>query len=390
MGVTNTNSFCCDRSYCDEFCSNSFRCDRSYCKEFCSDCFCWDDRPSDEESKRIKELNNDFSSVYSVLQALDNLSHFKNFILDDELNKGIFGKSLKKIFKKDVNKDLDRNSRIIYHRIYKLNNKIIGKNPAKIIIQILDLLNQEQSRNEIQNNETFLSKIKNKNLSNNYSNEKALYKHLEWFINNNNNKIGEYFFIFFQKKITDNFGVINFDYEHKFIFELKLYDIFKEKSRNRTLQFNDNNIPQLYLIECIKEYCSPKKIQNIIEEQSLYATPAYLIFILNREDNKNHYFFGNFNYDDTIDLSSIILRENNAKKYKLSSVIKEKKIVPEINEYQEIEDHYNFDYITINRDNNGQFYYYENNNKILGEFKNNKYFDNILIFRQEKEKIESY
>lgn len=229
MGVTNTNGFCCDRSCCDEFCSNSFRCDRSYCNEFCSDCFCWDDRPSEEESKRIKELNNDFSSIYSVLQALDNLSHFKNFILDGELNKGIFGKSLKKIFKKDVNKDLDRNSRIIYHRIYKLNNKIklkkyyycglkqsknslklntnpnviycIGKNPAKIIIQILDLLNQEQSRNEIQNNETFLSIIKNKKLSNNYSNKKALYKHLEWFINNNNNnKIGEYFFIFFQKK----------------------------------------------------------------------------------------------------------------------------------------------------------------------------------------------
>ena len=105
---------------------------------------------------------------------------------------------------------------------------------------------------------------------------------------------------------------------------------------------------------------------------------------MNREGSPNYYYFGNFIYSNKIDLSSVILREDNAKIYKLSSVIKEKKIIPEINNGEEIGDIYNFNYITINIDNNGDFYYYENNKKISQMFVNNKYFDHILIFRQEK------
>ena len=202
----------------------------------------------------------------------------------------------------------------------------------------------------------------------------------------NNNKIGELFFIFFQKKIN-NFQNINYIYEHKFVFELNLYDIYKVKLNNGTLKIN-NNIPQLNLIKCIMEYSSPKNTFNnfipSIEQTFLYSTPSYLIFILNREGSPNYYYFGNFIYSNKIDLSSVILREDNAKKYKLSSIIKEKKIIPDNNDKEEIGDIYNFNYITINIDNNGDFYYYENNKKISQMFVNNKYFDHILIFRQEK------
>ena len=136
------------------------------------------------------------------------------------------------------------------------------------------------------------------------------------------------------------------------------------------------------------EYSSPKNTFNnfipSIEQTFLYSTPSYLIFILNREGSPNYYYFGNFIYSNKIDFSSVIIREDNAKIYKLSSVIKEKKIIPEINNGEEIGDIYNFNYITINIDNNGDFYYYENNKKISQMFVNNKYFDHILIFRQEK------
>ena len=180
----------------------------------------------------------------------------------------------------------------------------------------------------------------------------------------------------------------NYIYEHKFVFELNLYDIFKVKSKNKTLKIN-NNVPELDLIECIKEYSFPiNTFNNFIPNNEpffLYDTSAYLIFILNRKGNDdNNYYFGNFIYSNKIDLSSVILTKDSAKIYKLSSVIKERKIIPDINDNKESGGYYNFNYITINMDNNGEFYYYENNIKISEMFINNSYFEHILIFKQEK------
>ena len=323
----------------------------------------------------------DFSFIYTVLQALFHLNTFKSFILKDESkkNENNFGKSLKEVFKDNINIDLIKNSKFLYYKIKEINNGNIANFPSKIIILILDILNKEQSRkeNENINNKNLLSNIKNILNSNIYNNEqKTFYKYLESLaINNNNNKIGELFYIFFQKKIINNFQNNNYIiYEHKFVFELNLYNIFKEKSNNGTLIYN-NQIPQLN--ECIN-YIS------CIEQKFLYSTSAYLIFILNREGPENYYYFGNFIYSKRIDLSSIILREDNSKIYKLSSIIKEKKIIPDINDNKESDDNYNFNYITINMDNNGNFYYYENNEKISKIFIHNRYFDHILIFKQEK------
>ena len=346
--------------------------------------------PSRQDLERIIFPYNDFSFIYSVLQALYNLNNFKNCILKDKLKKENeikLAESLKKVFEKYLNKNLIKGSKLIYYRINKINNNI-GTSPSEILIQILDILNTEQKERENINNEILLSNIHNILNSNDYNYEqKSFYKYLELFaINKNNNKIGELFFIFFQKKLS-YFQKIDCIYEHKFVFELNLYDIFKIKSNNGTLKIN-NNIPQLDLMECIKEYSFPKNIFynnfSCIEQKLLYSTPAYLIFILNREGNQNYYYFGNFIYRNKLDLSNIILRKDNAKIYKLSSVIKEKKILPDINDKEESEEDYNFNFITINIDNNGDFYYYENNKKISEMFINNRYFEHILIFRQEK------
>ena len=182
--------------------------------------------------------------------------YFKIWIQKGKWKK--LGDDLKKVFKKDINNDLIQNSKKIYYRIKKVNNDNIANFPSKLLIQILDILNREQIRKEKINNEILLSNIRNILNSNDYNYEqKSFYKYLESFAkNNNNNKIGELFFIFFQKKIS-NFQNINYIFEHKFVFELNLYDIYKVKLNNGTLKIN-NNIPQLNLIECIMEIHLPK------------------------------------------------------------------------------------------------------------------------------------
>lgn len=350
--------------------------------------------PSRQELKNIIAPNDDFSFIYTVLQALFHLNTFKDFILKDKSKKEQeikLGESLKGVFNECMNKDLIKSSKLIYYRIKKINNGNIQELPSKILIQILDILNKEQSRkeNENINNENLISNLQNVLNSNTYNDEqKSFYEYLKLLAsNNNNNKIGELFYIFFQK-IINNFQMINnIIYEHEFFFELNLYEIFRKKSNNNTLIIK-NNIPQLSLINCIKENSLPKNAiynsNQCIEQKFLYSTSAYLIFILNRKGSPNNYYFGNFIYSNRIDLSSVILRKDNAKIYKLSSIIKEKKIVADINDNKENEDNYNFNYITINMDNNGEFYYYENNKKISKMFTHNKYFEHILIFKQER------
>ena len=74
--------------------------------------------PPKMELKKIVMQNDDYSFIYSVLQALYNLNTFKNFILKDESENEIkMGKSLKTIFSKYINKDnkdLIKSSKIIY------------------------------------------------------------------------------------------------------------------------------------------------------------------------------------------------------------------------------------------------------------------------------------
>ena len=70
-----------------------------------------------KELKNIRVPNDDYSFIYSVLQALYNLNTFKTFILKDnsENDKIKLGESLKEIFTKDINKDLIKSSKIIYY-----------------------------------------------------------------------------------------------------------------------------------------------------------------------------------------------------------------------------------------------------------------------------------
>ena len=62
--------------------------------------------PSKKELKYIKVVNNDFSFIFTILQALNNLNNFKRFILNynSEQNKNKLSLYLQYIFLNDVNK----------------------------------------------------------------------------------------------------------------------------------------------------------------------------------------------------------------------------------------------------------------------------------------------
>jgi hypothetical protein len=103
---------------------------------------------------------------------------------------------------------------------------------------------------------------------------------------------------------------------------------------------------------------------------------------MNRRGENNNYYYGHFIYNDKINLSQFIVRDDNKNEYILTSIIKERMNLIQNNSDNEENTIYN--YITINRDENGQFYYYEGNLKKNGMFVNNEYYEHVLIYKQLK------
>ena len=327
-------------------------------------------------NKGIPSKKNDFSFIFTVLQALNNLNNFKKFILNynSEQNKNILSLHLQKIFKNDVNKYLINNSKLI-HDIIKKRFYYIEDNPGKLIFQILELLRQEH-----ENKEPPID-INNQNINNNeiiaFNNFISKYSK-----ENYNNKIAEFFHFFLQKRIMFNNNIINYSYNFKCIFEFNLLDIFNSGKCRFNMQ---TQRPIINLFECISATLSPKftifNNMQCMEQEFIYSTSSYLIFIMNRRGPNSNY-CGHFIYSDIIDLSQFIVRDDNKNEYILTSIIKERMNLIQNNSDNEENTIYN--YITINRDENGQFYYYEGNLKKNGMFVNNEYFEHVLIYKQLK------
>ena len=258
----------------------------------------------------------------------------------------------------------------------------MANSPGKVIFQILDLL--KQAHHPKNTNNTNIWNTNMNGINNNIEN-KNFFDYLEQYQKNSycNNKIGEFFHIFFQKRIIQNNKINKYLYEYNIGFDLNLVDISKILISSRrmgiNLQLNNFENINLDLLECISETLYSKFIflnnLQFIEQKFLYTTPPYLIFILNRRRD-GEYFNGKFTYSNEINLSNIVVRKDGGNIYKLSSIIKEKQ---NLNENEE-----KFNYITINRDEKGQFYYYEKNEKKSGMFDKNGFVEHVLIFKQLK------
>ena len=173
--------------------------------------------------------------------------------------------------------------------------------------------------------------------------------------------------------------------EKLIVIELNLMDIYEKFLKDGRIRINiENNTPEINLIEAINETFSPKssKFKNVpcLEKKNIYTTPPYLIFILNRR-RSTQYYSGSFIYSNKVDLSCVIENKENKNNYEIVSIIKENANIVDNNNISNNINEYNYKYITINKNDSGIFYYYENNKREEGLFEKKGFYDHILIFK---------
>ena len=197
---------------------------------------------------------------------------------------------------------------------------------------------------------------------------------------------------------------ISYSYEIFSYIELNLVDIYNKLSSERRVFDNSFNVPEINLIDAIREQFSSRnslfKGSQCFEQKSIHSTAPYLIFIINSQKKiqkqiYNYFNVGIFVYNQEIDISCLAEYAENKNKYKISSIIKEKSINNNINTNNINTNNINANnninnckYKNINVDEYGQFYYYENNNKIPGIFNKPGYYDHVLIYKQLKDQTQ--
>jgi len=337
-------------------------------------------RYNKKELIEIKVENNDFSFVYSVYNSLFILNKFKNFILEYHSNSIYMGNTLNEIFKQNDEEKMNNlimNSKKIIYRIKKEKFNF-GTTAGSIIMEILDLLKKEQLLRKYESN------------SDDFANPDykiALQKYVESHrLIYSDNKFSELFHGLLKRQILYNQNIV-YTFEYFSYIELNLVDIFNKLSNEGRVFYNAFNVPEINLIDAIREEFSPRSStynnSASIEQKSIYCTAPYLIFILNSkktvgEQVYNYFNVGKIVYGQEIDISYLAEYPENKNRYRISSIIKEKNINNNNNDKSE-------NYINNNVDENGQFYYYENNIKINGIFIKEGYYEQVLIYKQLKD-----
>ena len=93
------------------------------------------------------------------------------------------------------------------------------------------------------------------------------------------------------------------------------------------------------------------------------------------------YYSGSFIYNNKVDLSCVIENKENKNNYEIVSIIKYNENIVDNNNISDNINEYNYKYITINKNDSGIFYYYENNKREEGLFEKKGFYDHILIFK---------
>ena len=300
----------------------------------------------EEEEKKIVFENYDSSFIYSAILVLYNIEKFKKFLIEKELpedSKKKLSILLKKIFLKEEKKiNLEKYSKRIYKILTEFYKLDVGKTPGKIIIQILEILNYEESKivNSwddllIQNPQLFM------NTCNQYS---SFQDYKNNYKNKNVNGITKLFFgdLLMRRKLNMN---ILYFYDSFCALEINLkycYDTFPFKGRN--VKNPRTQKDEIHLLDCILDL----KTANMgfyngipcLVEYHIFTPAPYLIIVFNRE-NENGTYYGNINFPDKINFFDLIINKENNKTYlyELVSIIKEKKyIVKKRNKNEKSED----------------------------------------------------
>ena len=342
----------------------------------------------------------DISYVSSVIQVLYNISDFKKYFFENSYNKNpnkylsILMHKLLKTKLSEINFDEAATNILTCLRMnYGLSR---GNTPGEILIQILLVLKYEEKEILTERWEKVVTR--NPQLFKNITNDKEalndiLDKNIEHF---NTNFSAMFFGIYLTKrKFLDLNNILHF-YNFYCVYELNMPRIYYNMVNKGKIYNNQNKLPKLNLIDCIKEmqetHIEIFDKKKCLIEYYMFNAPNFLIFLLKSDEPKFDSFRGNILFEEICDFSQVIINTQ-SNRFKLISVINQKKYIVKkrekddkgvswfSNDYENDED--KNEYKAIFRDENDMFSYYKNGNNIKHcqlQIEDLDYYHHILIF----------
>ena len=340
----------------------------------------------------------DKSFISTILQVLFNINELHNYFNQNEFSKGQYLTNiLKELFKtRPSNIIWDEESVKIIKLLTRKYQLQMEKTPGKELIQILMVLKYEEKGILLPNWEKKV--INDSLLFNNIGYEKqALNDILDKNRTNFDTLLSNNFFgiLLTKRKFQNSNNIMHF-YNFYCVYEMNLPAIYFNMVNKRKIMHDENNLPQINLIDCIKEMQETKiqvfNNQPCYTEYYMFNAPNYLIFLLNDEDKNLNQFRGHILFQEFSDFSNVILNTQ-SNKFQLFAIINSKRYnqknqekdgVKWFSDKNELE--YNKQYKALIR--NGEtnnFCYYDDKDeqkKCNLEILDNNYFHHILIFKR--------
>ena len=334
----------------------------------------------------------DKSYITTVIQALYNIPSLKDYFSKKLYNENP-NKHLSILFNKIVTKPLNKinfqeegkNILQILRNEYKLNQ---ANTPGEFLVQILLVLKYEEKNILNHNWEEYTLKTPQL-LANLSDNKKALDDILDKNIIHFNTIFSAMFFgIFLAKRKMQNITNVLYFYNFYCVYELSIPEILKNMENKGKIKYNDEQTPNIHLIDCIKEmketHIELFNKEQCYSEYYIYNTPNILIFLIKRDLENYSTFRGKIIFEENIDLTQNILfnQNNQSNKYKLISIISEYKYKDKEVVFSSDGKDYPF-YKTVFRGENDNFYYYGKKNSTKKwdlTIDDENYFHDILIY----------
>ena len=339
----------------------------------------------------------DKSHITSVIQVLYNIKNFKTYFIQNDYDKNSnkhLSILMKKIISTPVKKlDFIQESFEISKILRKEYNINIGKTPGEILIQILLVLKYEEKEIKTQNWEKYV--LNDQMLFNNLTDsKKALNDILDLNKEHFNTNFSAMFFGIFwaKRKMQSKNDVLNF-YNFYCVYELNMPLIYQNMmNKGKIRNDNDSYLPQVNLIDCIKEMQETQNEifnnENCSTQYFMFNAPNILIFFLKSDAENFETFRGNILFNENMDFSPVI-QNTQSNRFKLISLINKDRYKSKVQDNKGAQwmsnpdDDKKSNYRAVFLDEKEMFGYYGKNNSInnceliIGDI---EYYHEILIF----------
>ena len=270
----------------------------------------------------------DKSYVISVIQVLYNIPNFKKYFTQNEFKENP-NKYLSILFKKIVstplkNLDFEKEANEILQILRNKYGLNTGYTPGDILIQILLVLKYEEKQIQTKNWEEYA--FNTPNIYNNLSNSMQAFNDILNFNQEHYNTTfsAMFFGIFYAKRKLQKIQNILYIYNFFCVYELNMPMIYQNMISKGKIKYNESQLPQIGLIDCIKELQETQnelfKNENSLVEYYIFHPPTFLIFLLKSDTPNFDSFRGIITFQEYMNFSQVI-QNSNSFNFKLISVI---------------------------------------------------------------------